>query len=265
MTSLTAARQASARSLNSNNPNRSNSSYGSAQRIWRIVRLHYTNWRLVVVVPWAILLGILLVNMAIWYLVVYGTGVRDMDTQYTGSVFSLFGYQAVIGIQAMSLTFSYAIGIASTRRDFYLGTALWFLLHCAQFTIGIVLLSYLEQWTSGWGVGGHVFQTIYFGTGGLGERLFTVYFGLVGVMFLGSIFGAVYVRWRTYGLYAVGAIFVLGLLAIAAVLTLTHGWGAVGAWFLANSTPGLIAWSIPFTAACAVVAYLALRRAVPRG
>jgi hypothetical protein len=84
-------------------------------------------------------------------------------------------------------------------------------------------------------------------------------------MFLGSIFGAVFDRWRAYGLYTVGAVFVLGLLGLAALLTFTGGWGAVAAWFLDYSTPGLIAWSIPFTAACAVVAFLALRRAVPRG
>ncbi|GAA4165240.1 hypothetical protein GCM10022286_28130 [Gryllotalpicola daejeonensis] len=253
MTAFTAPVQASARP------------FTPLARVWRIVRLHYANWLVAVVWPWAILIGILLINMTIWYLVRYTAGASaDMQTQYTGSIFYLFVHQAIVAIQLMSLTFCYALGLSSTRRDYFLGTALWMLVHAAQFTVGFVLLSYLEQWTNGWGVGGHVFQTIYFGTGPLGERLFTFYFGLIGVMFLGSIFGAVFVRWRVYGLYVVGAIFVFGLLGVAALIGFTDSWGAVGEWFATHSTVGVVAWSIPLTAACAVVGFLALRRAVPR-
>jgi len=235
------------------------------ERIWRVVRLHYVSWRMSVLLPWLILIGILLVNMIIWYLVRYSAGPNThMDTQYTGSIFYLFIYQAIVGIQLMSLSFSYALGLSSTRRDYFLGTALWVLVHAAQFTVGIVLLSYLEQWTNGWGAGGHVFQTIYFGTGSLGARLFTVFFAMVGVMFLGSIFGAAFVRWRAFGLYALGVVLVAALLGAAALIGLTDSWAEVGAWFAEHSTVGVVAWSIPLTAACAVIGFLALRRAVPR-
>ncbi|GAA4186424.1 hypothetical protein GCM10022288_09960 [Gryllotalpicola kribbensis] len=234
-------------------------------RIWRVVRLHYASWHLAVLLPWLILIGILLVNMAIWYLVRYSTGPgTTLNTQYTGSIFYLFIYQAIAGIQLMSVSFAYAVGLSSTRRDFFLGTALWFLLHAAQFTVGVVVLSYVEQWTNGWGVDGHVFQTIYFGTGPLWQRLFTVFFGLIGVLFLGSIFGAVFVRWRAYGLYAVGAVLVLALVGAAALIGFTDSWAAVGEWFAAHSTVGVVAWSIPLTVVCAVIGFLALRRAVPR-
>jgi hypothetical protein len=253
MTALTAPAQASARRLS------------PFDRVWRVVCLHYANWHLAVLLPWLILVGILLVNMAIWYLVRYSTGPgTDMQTQYTGSIFYLFVYQAIAGIQLMSATFTFALGLSSTRREYFLGTALWILIQAAQFTVGFVVLSYVEQWTNGWGVGGHVFQTIYFGTGPIGERLFTFYFGLIGVMFLGSIFGAVFVRWRAYGLYTVGAIFILALLGAAALIGLTDSWGAVGEWFATHSTVGVVAWSIPLTIACAVIGFLALRRAVPR-
>jgi hypothetical protein len=253
MSTLTASAQASVHPI------------GTAERVWRIVRLHYVSWRMSLLLPWLVLFGILLLNMAIWYLVRYAAGVTQMETQYTGSIFYLFGYQAVVGIQLMSLSFSYAMGLSSTRRDYFFGTALWVLVHAAQFTVGIVLLSYVEQWTSGWGVGGHVFQTIYFGTGSLGVRLFTVFFAMIGVMFLGSIFGAAFVRWRAYGLYVLGAVFVFALLAVAALISFTNTWGAVGSWFMEHSTVGVVAWSLPLTAACAVIGFLALRRAVPRG
>lgn len=253
MTALAAAPAASARPAT------------SFDRIWRVVRLQYVNWRTALLIPWAILFFILLVNLTIWYLIVFAAHTTHMTTQYTGSIFYLFIYQGVLGVQLMSLTFSYALGMSSTRRDYFFGTALWALLHAAQFTVGVVLLMYIEQWTHGWGVGGHMFQTVYMGTGPLWQRLFTVFFGMLCVMFVGSIFGAVYVRWRANGLYVVGAIFVFALLAAAALITFTHAWPATGAWFARNSAFGVVAWSIPLTAIAGVIGFLALRRAVPRG
>lgn len=234
-------------------------------RIWRIVRLHYLSWRMTLLFPWVILIGILGVNLAIWYLIVLGTHENHLQTQYTGSLSYLFIYQAVVAVQLMNLSFGYALGVSSTRRDFFLGSGLFFVIHAAQFTAGIVLLTYIEQWTNGWGVGGHMFQTVYLGTGPLGQRLFTVFFGLLAVLFVGSIFGSVFVRWRAYGLYAVFGILLFVLLAALAVITFTHGWAAVGDWFVNNRALGVVAWSIPVTALCALIGFLALRRAVPRG
>ncbi|MCL2515636.1 MAG: hypothetical protein FWD85_04925 [Microbacteriaceae bacterium] len=235
-------------------------------RITRVVRLHYVNWLTSVVLPWGILMLILGVNLVIWYLIRAGTGETNLDqsTQYTGSIFYLLVYQAILAIVLMSTTFTYSLSLSSTRRDYYLGTALMFVVHSAMFTAGFLLLSYLEQWTHGWGVGGHMFQTIYFGTGPLWQRAFTFYFAMLGTMFLGSIFGAVYVRWRAAGLYVVGAVFLLAVLAAGTVIVRTRSWEAVGAWFQANGSLGVVAWSIPLAAVCAVVAYLGLRRAVPR-
>jgi hypothetical protein len=253
MTTLTALPQTSVRAAS------------SFDRVWRIVRLHYLSWRMTLLLPWAILVGILGVNMAIWYLVVITTHADHISgTRYTGSLSYLFVYQAIVAVQLMNLSFGFALGVSSTRRDFYLGSALFFVVHAAQFTAGIVLLSYLEQWTGGWGVNGHMFQTVYLGTGPLGQRVFTVFFGLLAVLFLGSIFGSVFVRWRAYGLYAIFGILIVVVLGAAALITFTHGWPEVGAWFARNRALGVVAWSLPVTALCGVIGYLALRRAVPR-
>ncbi|HEY0248488.1 MAG TPA: hypothetical protein VGC45_09520 [Gryllotalpicola sp.] len=234
-------------------------------RIWRVVRLQYVNWRSALMLPWAILIGILLVNMTIWYLISSTAGPdTTTNTQYTGSIFYLLIYQAILAMQLMNATFSFALGLSSTRRDYYLGTSVWFLLHSAQYTVGVVLLSYIEQWTNGWGVGGHMFQTVYFGTGPLGERLFTIFFALLGALFLGSIFGAVYVRWRANGLYVTGAVLVAAVLGVLTIATLTDSWGAIGRWFAGTGPFGLVAWSVPLTALCAVIGFVALRRALPR-
>lgn len=234
-------------------------------RVWRVVKLHYVNKYGMLMLPWGILLLIFGVNVAIWHLIRFSTGPHThLDTQYTGSIFFLLGYQAILAILSMSTTFMFAMSLASTRRDYYLGTGVMFVLHSAMFTAGFLLLSYLEQWTGGWGVGGHMFQTIYFGTGPFGQRAFTFFFAALSSMFLGSIFGSVFVRWRANGLYVVGAVFVFVILGAAALVTFTESWGAVGRWFVDNGATGVAAWSIPFAALCAVVAFLALRRAVPR-
>jgi len=253
MTTLTAVPQASARPAT------------AFARIWRIVRLHYLSWRMTLLFPWVVLVGILLVNMAIWYLIIAASHTETLQgTRYTGSLSYLFIYQTVVAVQITNLSFGFALGMSSSRRDFFLGTSLFFVVHAAQFTVGIVLLSYLEQWTHGWGVGGHMFQTAYLGYGPIWQRAFTVFFGLLAALFIGSIFAAVFVRWRAYGLYlAFGAVafIILGALAL---ITFTHGWPETGAWFARNRALGVVAWSIPVSALCGVIGFLALRRAVPR-
>ncbi|AYG04345.1 hypothetical protein [Gryllotalpicola protaetiae] len=253
MTTLTAVPQASI------------STPSAFDRIWRVVRVHYLSWRMTLLFPWAILIGILGVNIAIWYLIVFASHENHLQTQYTGSLSYLFVYQAIVAVQLMNLSFGYALGMSSTRRDFFLGTGLFFVVHAAQFTAGIVLLTYIEQWTNGWGVGGHMFQTVYLGTGPLGQRVFTVFFGLLAVLFLGSIFGAVFVRWRAYGLYAAFGLVLIVLLGAAAMITFTQSWPEVGAWFVRNRALGVVAWSLPVTALCGAIGFVALRRAIPRG
>ena len=253
MTTLTAAAGTSARPIT------------SLDRAWRIVRLHYQSWRMSVLFPWVILVGILGVNLAIWYLIQYTTHGTTMNTQYTGSIAYLFIYQLVLATQLMNANFAFALGLSSTRRDFSLGTALFFVVQTAQFTAGFVLLTYIEQWTNGWGISGHMFQTVYVGTGPLWQRAFTVFFALLGCLFAGSILGAVFVRWRAYGLYVVFALAIAVLLAALALIGLTHSWVPVGEWFARNRGFGVVAWSLPVTAACGVIGFLALRRAVPRG
>ncbi len=94
---------------------------------------------------------------------------------------------------------------------------------------------------------------------------FLVYFLLATMfVFFGATAGAVWVRWRTLGLY----LFLGAVLAIAVawvwVTTATGSWGAVGDFFTKNSVLTVVLWTMPVTLAMGVAGHLFLRRATPK-
>jgi hypothetical protein len=242
------------------------STAGATRRIWNVVRLQYANRFNMVVLPWMILAFVFVINLAIWIIITNASDGKASlgGTQYSGSTFYIFIYLGVAAVQAVNLTFPFALGYSVTRKDYYLGTVLAFVLQSALFTVAYVLLSYIEEWTNGWGVGGHMFSGIYFGQGALWQRLFTVFAAFLVCFFIGVVCAAVYVRWKANGLYVLGAAFAVVLVGALALITFTKSWVAVGTWFAATGATGLVAWLLIPTALAAILGYLILRRATPR-
>ena len=240
---------------------------GAFARIWNVVRLHYTNRWTILGVPWMIIGFVFLVNLAIWIIIRSASGGQtSLDgTQWSGSTAYIFIYSIVVAVQAMNQTFSFALGYSATRRDYYLGSVLAFGVQSALFTIAFVLLSYIEEWTGGWGLGGHFFANAYFGTGPIWQRMFTVFGAFLFCFFIGSISGAVFVRWKLNGmLVLMGIVAVLGVGGFA-VAALTNAWSAIGAWFVASGATGVVAWLLIPSALAAIIGFFVLRRATPRG
>lgn len=237
----------------------------SFERVWRIVRLHYANRLNSVIAPLNIALLIFLVFWIVQALVVYATGqnVQSGQGNVPGLIYFL-PYQIVFAVQATNLTFAYALGLSSTRRDFSLGTWLMFLIQSAGFSLIFTAMSYLEEWTTGWGVHAQIFHTPLYGTGGLGLRLLTYFSFVVFMQCVGSVFGAVFVRWHAVGLYVLGGAMVLVLLGSIALITFNQWWMSVGAWFVAVGPAGFAAWLLLPAALFAVIGHLALRRATPK-
>lgn len=233
-------------------------------RIWRVVRLHYTNRMNALAIPWMIAGIIFLANWVIWALIAHATGSPLHANDYSGSLVYILPYQVVFAVQSMNLTFPFALGLSSTRRDYYLGTALMYLIQAFAFSIGFTVLSYIEDWTDGWGVGGHLFSTILYGSGSLPERFLVFLVPLLFVLFVGSVAGAVFVRFRANGLYVLGLGFALVVLGAVALITFSDGWGAVGRWFVAVGSTGFVAWLLVPTAVAAVAGFFTLRRATPK-
>lgn len=237
---------------------------GAGHRIWTVSRLHFANRFTMLTLPWMVIGFVFLVNMVIWISIFAATGERLTGTEWSGSTAYIFIYFAVAAVQAMSLTFRFALGMSATRRDYYLGTVAAFAIQGLLFTAVCTLLSYVEDWTNGYGMNAHMFSNIYFGTGPLWQRLFATFGAFMVCFALGALAGSVFVRWRANGLYALGAIVVLLGAGFVAVATLTGSWPAVGQWFLQVRAIGVVAWLLIPATVSAVIGFYVLRKAPAR-
>jgi hypothetical protein len=239
-------------------------------RILAVTRLHFVSPATTIVVPWLILGFIFLVNLAIWAIIFSSVtseadraDVRD-GLSYSGASFYIFVYMGIVALQTVNLAFPFAQGFGVTRRDFYFGTSLAFVLLSAGYAAAITVLSVIEDATGGWGFGGHMFTSVYFGTGPWYVRFGLFFTIFVFFFFTGMIFATVYVRWRAYGILALVAAITVALVAATAVVSLSGSWPAVGEWFASTGVNGVILWSLVPTVASAIAGYFVLRRATPR-
>jgi hypothetical protein len=239
-------------------------------RILTVVRLHVANPYTTIVMPWVILGIILVINLIIWGLIAVAVGTHGKDAinaqvgfSYSGSSFYIGVYMMIVAVQAISITFPFALSYGSTRRDYWLGSSVTFVLLSAMYAIGFTILGSIERATNGWGLGGRMFTPIYFGDEWW-QRLLICFFGLLFFFFIGSSLAAVWVRWKVTGMVTFFTALAFLLLGGITVLTLTNSW--IGFWAaLAAAGPlGIASWLLVPAAIGAVVGYFLLRRATPR-
>lgn len=240
-------------------------------RLWNIVRLHAANPFTILVTPLIILGAIYAANIIIWWAIGTASGTQEGvealsdGMQYSGATFWVFIYMMVVAVQAMNLTFPFAMGFGATRRDFYLGSAVAFVLLSAFYSVLFITLSQLEIATNGWGLGGRMFSVNYFDIGAPWYlQLFYVFSAFLFFFFVGAAVAAVYVRWRQRGL--IGFFLVAGVLLLGAlvIITQTRSWGAVGEFFATIGFTGGYGLSLVITVIAGVAGYLIMRRATPR-
>jgi len=238
-------------------------------RILAVVKLQFTNPWSVLILPWLILIAILVMNIAIWW-IIFTSAATDADRAdiregllYGGAGSYIFVYMLVVAVQAINGYFPFALGFGVTRRNYYLGVALFFVIIAVIFTVGMSILGAIEEATDGWGMGGRMFTAAYFGENWV-ERGFIYFTLLLFFFFVGSTVAAIYVRYRATGMTFFWLALSLALIVVGAIITLTQGWGAVGGWFADTGLVGSYAWSLVLTAIAAVSGYAVLRRATPK-
>lgn len=219
--------------------------------------------------PWMILGFIFVANLLLWIVAALATSGQDSadfreGLSYSGSSFYIFIYMMVVAIQAFSITFRFALGLGVTRRDYWLGSAVTFVILAAMYAIGITILGAIERATDGWGLGGRMFSAVYFGDEWW-QRLLVFFFGLLFFLFIGSLFAAVWVRFKAWGMIVIfgGG----GLLAVAAVafFTLTRTWTSFASVFEGATPLGIASWLLVPAALAAGIGFLVLRGATARG
>lgn len=226
-------------------------------RTVNVVRMQLVNKQTFGWVPLAILVGALAVTLAIWAMV------PDGGALYSGGAQAPFWYFAVIGVQALTLTFPFSQAMSVTRREFYLGTLLTAALAAAVLTVVFLVGGYVEQATDGWGMNGYFFTFSWIWDAGAPVAA-AFYFVLSMLSFVAGFTGAtLYKRFGAFWLVVVSVGLVLVLIAAAWLVTRAGAWSDVMGWLLTSGVGGLTAVLAGITVVVALVAFPLLRRAVP--
>ncbi len=237
-----------------------------SREILRIVRLHTVNPSIFFGSP-LLILGAAWAVSAVIALIMLGAGSSTEDLEgmrYSWAVLSPQWYLMVVGIQAVGLTFSFALGFGATRRDFWLGTSLMFVATSAVFAALIASLVQLEIATGGWGIGMHMFNALWFGHNGWLMDFYSAFALQLLVLFLGASITTVYMRWRMRGMMVVLFSAITVLLGLVAIMTLGGHWPAVIDWFGSIGMAGIFTVLLGIALVCAAAGYLVIRRATPR-
>ncbi len=124
-----------------------------------------------------------------------GEGMR-----YSWAVLSPQWYLVVVGVQAIGLTLSFALGFGATRRDFWLGTSLMFGIVSVLNAVAIATLVQLEKATDGWWLNVAMFDALWYGQNGWLVDFYTTLALQLFVLFIGASVTTVYLRWRMRGM-----------------------------------------------------------------
>ncbi|MGR0318947.1 hypothetical protein [Agromyces sp. ZXT2-3] len=235
--------------------------------VLRIVRLHTVNPAIFFGVPWLILAGAWAVTMVIALIIAGAVGpLSETETgfEYSWAVLSPQWYLIVVGVQAISYTFPFALGFGATRRDYWLGTGLMFALVSVVNAAAIATLLLIERATNGWWIGAGMFDALWYVGADWGTAFFSTFALQLLVLFIGAGVTTVYMRWRMRGMMTVlfGAIALI--LAIIALLTFTESWESLGAWLASIGVAGVFTLVLAKAVAWAVAGFLVIRRATPR-
>lgn len=238
------------------------------KRITSVAKLHFANPWTTLGLPWIILGTIFVLSLTVWGLIYWAaspvarTNVLD-GMEYGGSSFFIFIYMMVVAIQAISITFPFALGYGVTRRDYYLGSSLAFVVLAMIYTTGLTILAAIEKATNGWGMGGTMFAPTYFGDSPL-QRIYIEFVLFLFFLFFGAAIATVWVRWKASGVVVFFIVVGALLIALVALATFTESWGAVGEALVSLGIVGVVSWSLVITAISAVAGFFLLRGATPR-
>ena len=240
-------------------------------RVWRIVKLITANPATVIGWPVAILAAIFVMNWTIWWLIFLNLDITQSSDaaagiQYNGAVSFIFVYMLIVAVQAVNLTFPLALGYGSTRRSFSLGSILTFVLLAIAYASLMTLGAWVEELTDGWGLQGSFFRTMYFASNDGWFAQWWIYFcWLVFFLFTGTIFAAMYVRWKATGLIV--SFGILGILVVGAIalFTFTESWLRFWEAIADLGTLGVASAALLPAVLAAILGYLVLSRATPRG
>lgn len=224
-------------------------------RIASVAKMHLRDKLSWIYMPWIITLFNLIIHLTIRF------SIGAKDGMYTGGITSLYVYTLVIGIIALPQTFVFALGLGVRRKDYFAGTAMNFALISLGTAILLLLLSLLEGWSGGWGVGLHFFRMPYWGDGTVLGQVARNFVLLLHLFFLGFVISSVQRRYGWFGMIVLSGV-VLAVVSVLVVLTSYYQWwGDLFQWVAGKSASEWAGWLFALMIVYALASYSMLRKA----
>lgn len=229
-------------------------------RTWNVVRMQLVNRQTYLWVPVIVLAGSLIITLAIYGIIASAGAEGPM---YGGGAQAPLWYFAVVGAQALTLTFPFSQAMSVTRREFYLGTVLTAALTSLLLAVVFVLGGLLEEATNGWGMNGYFFYLPWiWNAGPAAAGLF--FFALAMLFFVIGFWGAtIFKRWGTAVLTTVILAIALLLVGVLWLIGRLDAWMQVGMWLDTSGALDLTLWGLLLIVVLMGSSYLTLRRTVP--
>lgn len=242
----------------------------SRHRITKVMRLQMVNRLTYIGIPW-IITGVALV-ISIVVAVLIAVSVPEPGRQaaldgmnYSWAALSPFWYLAVVGVQAVSAIFPFALGFSITRREYALGTLVTFVVIAAFNATGWAILTEIERAINAAGITFHHFTALWFGEAGAGTVWLSLFTLQVVIFAVASAFAAVYARWRAMGMLVLWTAVALVVLGIIAFAMLTGSAMPIIDWLMSFTITGFFAALLIPSAIAFGLGWAALHRAPLRG
>lgn len=242
-----------------------------SRRILNVARLHTTNAQTYLGIPWIITVVAFGFSFAIALIIPAVAEPADVPEalsgmQYSWALVAPLWYLVIVGILAVSSTFSFALGLSATRREFFLGTALTFVVVSLINASGYAVLYAIEQATDGFGIGMHHFTSLWLsGDQSVAEAFFTFFVAFFSVVATGAAFATVWMRWKSVGVVTVFIILaMLVFFVIGAAVALTGATDALASWAMSLSLTEAFLVVLAVSAGALALSWPVLRRAPAR-
>lgn len=207
------------------------------------LRLYLANRREVLLTPLYILTVMVLLSVAITLIIAILAGypipdeVRANMRYNGGALYAVPGFLISVGVLAMTRNLDMALAFGSTRRSFWFGTGLGFVVTSSAVGLYAIGFLALERLTNHWFIGAQAFDVAFLGSGNPLRTFLTMFLLSILTLFLGAFFGMVY---RSFGTFWTSAVVIaVSLLALGVVALIAWQWAsieplwqALGGWLL---------------------------------
>ncbi|MGQ3385187.1 hypothetical protein [Glutamicibacter sp. TV12E] len=227
-------------------------------RTIKVARMQLINKATFIGIPLMILVSAFLFTLAIWWLVRRNGGDGVL---YGGGAQAPMWYFLALGIQALTMTFPFSLGMSISRRTFYVGTVALFSACALALSVFYYLMGLIETATGGWGMDGRFFAMQWIADNSWFIQIMFYFVLMVLLFMIGFLIATIYMRWRQAGMVVFFTALGLLTLGVIAIFTFTEFWGQFWDWALTWTAAGVTLWGGAAAVLLATGSYVTLRKA----